>query len=412
MKKMLALTLLLASLTLLAGCDFYGTTTEVTTAETQTITITSTDELVAMNTTDDYVLGVDLDLGGIEWIPVGTADDPFTGDFDGQGHTVSGFQITDDNGGFVGLFGSVTGNIADLSVADFTIDVETASILYVGGLVAYTVGNLTGCSASGSIVVENTKSNSYIGLLAGYAASYTTSTMTIDEFVASAVSDCSATGTITASSENFLFVGGLVGKTFNIILTDDSAVATISASATVYRVYAGGLAGHNYGGILKDYEDELDDTDFETVRCYADATIAVVSNGTKASVGGLFGYEQDAYVEDCFARLALDIEGTTVDVGGLFGELWYGTVADSVARLSLVSADVDGVFGLSGIAGFLRDGTTLDNVYRLIESSVDSTGTEGSAVTAADLADTSWYETNLGWTTADFDLATVVGILS
>jgi len=412
MKKTLTLFLLLGVLALF-GCDFYGTTTTTETpADPEIHTITTVDELVAMNTTDHYVLGNDLDLGGLEWLPVGTPGDPFAGDFDGQGHTISNFQITLVNDGFAGLFGSVSGNIADTNVADFTIDVATTDLFYAGGLVAHTTGNIAGSSARGTISVANAASNTFAGLLAGYAASYTTATMTLQEFVASAVTDCYAEGSLDIASKHFAFVGGLIGKTYNIVLTDDAAVATIEARATVYRLYVGGLVGHAYGGLLSAHADSVDDAVFETLRCYADATITVASPGTKASVGGLFGYHQDAFIEDCFARADVVVIGTAIDVGGLVGELWSGSLSSSVARIGLTAAGEVDTLGFGGVAGFFHADATADAVYRLESSLVSPTVTAGTGVTADLLAAAAWYQDVLGWNAATFDLPTVIGILS
>ena len=57
-----------------------------------------------------FYLNKDLDMSGHEWTPIGNAEHPFKGNFDGQGHTISGIWInnTDEH---VGLFGYVKGTI-------------------------------------------------------------------------------------------------------------------------------------------------------------------------------------------------------------------------------------------------------------------------------------------------------------
>ncbi|MDP3129700.1 MAG: GLUG motif-containing protein, partial [Bacillota bacterium] len=355
MKKIL-LFILVASFAVLAGCDFYGTTTTTAPIEPETHTITLLAEFVAMNTTDHYVLGADIDLGGLEWIPLGTPDDPFSGDFDGAGHTVSNFAITHAYEGFLGLFGSVTGDIKDLTVTDFTIDATSTKLIYAGGLVAHTTGSIDHCTAVGEITVRSSASTVYVGLLAGFAASYTTSTMTLAEFVSSEIRDSRASGSIDAEAEHFLYVGGLIGKAYNIVIADASAVAAITASSEVYRVYAGGLVGHGYGGILKAHAESVEDAVFETVRCYADASITITASGTKAAVGGLYGFLQDGFVEDCFANATIVAAGSAIDVGSMFGELWYGPVATSVGRLDLtIIGSQDQTVRFGYLAGFVPD---------------------------------------------------------
>ena len=416
MRKMLVIAAAALFTFVLAGCDFYGTTTTTTTVSTETpetLSISTAAELLAVDVTKSYLLTADIDLAGAEWEPIGTPDDPFAGTFDGDGHTISNFQITHANANMNGLFGVVTGDLVDLNVTGFVIDITTSYLTYAGGLVAHTTGSLTGCTASGSIDVTNNAATAFVGLLAGYVAAFTTDTMTIDEFVAGVLTDCHASGSIVASADHFLYVGGLVGKTYNVEVTDSSAQSTISASCDTYRLYVGGLIGHNYGGILKPYADQVDDATIGIVRCYAEATMNLTASGTKAAVGGLIGYSQDAVIEDCFAYVAIAVAGAVIDIGGLIGEDWYDTIASVVAKVELVVAiSTEQTIRFGGVAGFLHAESTVNDAYRLVYSSTASTNLAGTAVTITALADMAWYQNELGWSAATFDLASVIDILS
>lgn len=74
-------------------------------------------------------LSEDIDLYGTggegdvrEWTPIGTADHPFKGNFNGNNHTVSGLTLSGGiNAENVGLFGVVEGN-QDSYIKDFTLD--------------------------------------------------------------------------------------------------------------------------------------------------------------------------------------------------------------------------------------------------------------------------------------------------
>ncbi|MCK7486150.1 MAG: hypothetical protein MZU97_11840 [Bacillus subtilis] len=98
--------------------------------------IATVDEFVAMNTTDHYVLGADIDLGGVEWIPLGTPARSVLRRFRRR----PAIPISELHrhgqayGGFLGLFGSVTGDLANLTVTDFTIDATSTKLIYAGGL--------------------------------------------------------------------------------------------------------------------------------------------------------------------------------------------------------------------------------------------------------------------------------------
>ena len=85
------------------------------------------------------VLTADIDLNGIDWTPIGTGpcyntvngpakvtDVGFAGMFDGQGHTVSNFNIVQRTGGeAVGLFGVLTGTVKNLGVIGATFNATT-----------------------------------------------------------------------------------------------------------------------------------------------------------------------------------------------------------------------------------------------------------------------------------------------
>ncbi len=104
----------------------------------------------------------DIDLGGVEWSPIGNfgnSSNQFTGTFDGLGHTVSNFEITqksDDakNRSSYGLFGNVNGTIKNLTVAN--ADVNLASGKFAAALVGRLNGGLIeNCNVISSSVTIN-----------------------------------------------------------------------------------------------------------------------------------------------------------------------------------------------------------------------------------------------------------------
>ena len=63
------------------------------------------------------VLMSDIDLDNKEWTPIGTSEQPFSGTFDGNGHTISNIHCSDASSDYVGLFGYTDGGrISDLSI--------------------------------------------------------------------------------------------------------------------------------------------------------------------------------------------------------------------------------------------------------------------------------------------------------
>ena len=87
--------------------------------------------------TANAVLTADIDLGGREWAPIApsttfrsnatsvarTTDKSYSGTFDGQGHTISNFEIRTNRAELTsGLFGAVTGTIENLGIVNASFD--------------------------------------------------------------------------------------------------------------------------------------------------------------------------------------------------------------------------------------------------------------------------------------------------
>lgn len=99
--------------------------------------VNGTLEGVAQNTAANAVLTADIDLGGSKWTPIApsatfksnatsvaeTTDKSYSGTFDGQGHTISNFEIRTNSAEKTGgLFGTVTGTIQNLGIVNASFD--------------------------------------------------------------------------------------------------------------------------------------------------------------------------------------------------------------------------------------------------------------------------------------------------
>lgn len=103
-------------------------------------------------------LTADIDLGGKEWTPIGKERlKPFTGIFDGEGHTVSNFVIKDKKVENKGFFGFLQGEVYNLSV-----DCKIKGGLSAGGICAVNNGGIIGCC--GAVVSVKGKDGYYGGL--------------------------------------------------------------------------------------------------------------------------------------------------------------------------------------------------------------------------------------------------------
>lgn len=83
-----------------------------------------------------------------QWTAIGSNNNPFKGTFDGQGHTISGIYI-DNEEDYQGLFGYVGsgGTIRNLAVTKSSIK----GYNYIGGIVGYNAGTIENCSNSSEV---------------------------------------------------------------------------------------------------------------------------------------------------------------------------------------------------------------------------------------------------------------------
>ena len=323
-----------------------------------------------------------IDLGGLEWTPIGGEQyvynariyyRSFDGFFDGNGHAVSGFAITETYHNYVGLFGYVSngGAIGNLAVKDFTVSLPDRSTMsYVGGLVGYISGDLVNCCATGDVRVEFAITDSfayknYVGGLAGHNSGTITACFATGDVRVTVVS-----GTMFSSE---LRVGGLVGDNIFGEITNCYATGDVYGYACANthdtgdaNAYVGGLVG--YGGTVRS--------------CFAAGNVTAVAEGTKpyAYAGGLAG-------RDC-------------------------SVSDSVA-MGNVSVSVP--TGLRVYVGRVQGGVSSENYYAFEGQVLSKNGTvismnDATLCTADQLSDPAFYTDVLGfdrtvWSLADLDFA-------
>ena len=111
-----------------------------------------------------YRLTADLDLGGKLWSPIGVDENtPFSGCFDGGGHTIRNFRIKAGNAVHSGFFGYISGQG---EVRNLRIDcIIEGKGDYTGAMAAFSNGSILNCAArvncgaarySGCFVGQNT----------------------------------------------------------------------------------------------------------------------------------------------------------------------------------------------------------------------------------------------------------------
>ena len=131
-------------------------------------------------------LTADINMTGKEWTPVGNSGQTYNGTFDGQGHTITGLDISSPSEA-VALFHNIGGGgkVMNLQLKYVTYNGSTA----MGGIAHGNNGTITACSVMGTLT--NTTNNGTVGGIA--AINYGT------------ITACWFNGTITGGSN----VGGI-----------------------------------------------------------------------------------------------------------------------------------------------------------------------------------------------------------
>ena len=230
------------------------------------------------------------------WKPLGNSSNPFTGTFNGNGYTVSGYTIGNQNyAGFIGYLGS-GGVVKNLGVAG-TINTNGCDVGGVvgfnnGGTVeySYNTGAVSGSTNVGGVVGEN-----YGGTV---ETSYNTGSVTVSSSNSSVggvvgfnhhggtVEKSYNTGSVTGSVSGCDNVGGVVGKNYeslnsNLVSRVETSYNTgsVSGSSNV-----GGVVGENYDGTVEDsYYNSTINHSLNSIGVGSGTNVSGLSEGTSAN---------------------------------------------------------------------------------------------------------------------------------
>ncbi|WP_317336790.1 GLUG motif-containing protein, partial [uncultured Ruminococcus sp.] len=165
------------------------------------------------------------------WTPIGNYANPYTGTFDGQGHTVSGLYFNDESAHEVGLFGALGsgGKVSNVGVENSYFNGDYG----VGGVCGYNDrGTITNCYNTGTVSGDDS-----VGGVCGYNADEGT------------IANCYNIGAVSATNEG-AEVGGVCGVSVGAIT---NCYNTGAVSATVEDAYVGGVCGWSDGTITNCY---------------------------------------------------------------------------------------------------------------------------------------------------------------
>ena len=243
-----------------------------------------------------------------------SSNDPFTGTYDGDGHTISGLNVTAGfNGSHIsnglGLFASVGNGSA---VKNLTVKGTAASdVDHVGGIVGNNSGTVENCHSYVTVTGRQ-----YAGGIVGNNSG--------------TVENCHSYATVTGTSR----VGGVAGNN----ASGDSMVKNCSnvGSVTGTGTHVGGIVGYNVSGTVQSCYNTGDITGYGTasnatraggvVGMNSDTVLNCYNTGRVEGynyAGGVAGYNTRQII-NCYSVGEVEVTSGTV-VGGIVGNSNGGT---------------------------------------------------------------------------------------
>lgn len=219
------------------------------------------------------------------WEPVGTGDEAFYGNLDGNGYCISGILINRPDDSYCGLFSYNYGDIKNLQISYFAITGGN----YSGGIAGYNKGNLSHCYNLDSVEISGT--NSY-GVLCGYNFGTVSKCFNTGDLT----SEGSIGGIVYANGERYSS-GGKIEMCYNSgNITAGSCAGGITVSGgRVINCYNSGniIAGERANGIAYLYDGRT------IVNCY---NIGVVRSKYYTEYeGNISAYDSGSTPQDCYS---------------------------------------------------------------------------------------------------------------
>lgn len=392
-----------------------------------------------------------VDLTGVAWTPIGTSASPFSGTFNGNGHTVKGLSFgtadSRSNAQAAGFFGYVSqGTVQNLAVKDSEFYM-TGLLSQVGPIVAsLDEGTVVGCAVSDVIIdIDYTNAEVFtLNAIGGVVGASTGGT------VSESYSTAHISVTAPVSIGNY--VGGIIGRN-NGTVKNTYYAGNVSLGDSLIG-YVGGLVGNNAGTIENSYSVGL-------VGGKLTAGVAGLNTGTitncyyfdgSATAGSYVSSDNKTYTADETNITIFDNDTYTFSstfaeylngnsVSGLINGAFTGvenaiedilgdnvypfpTLKDNVFEMTLLEQDTQNFAGGSGtiydpyqistvahlnnMRNFLSDAFILKNNI-VFADYMYKTESENIAYLESDTALVTEIATAVGvdTTAADFDLATL-----
>lgn len=358
------------------------------------------------------VLTADIDLSGVEFAPIPV----FCGDFNGAGHTVSGFSFTEK--------GSDQGFIRYLQAGAVVRDLTLEGTLTPGGsksslglIAGENSGTISGCTVSGTVTGDedvggiagrNTVTGRITGCVSQASVTGELHTGGIAGSNEGVIESCTGQGQVNITeNENAMDTGGIVGY------SSGTVTGCVNHSAVGYQ-----HTGYNTGGIAGRQKGVIES-------CQNHGVI----QGRK-DIGGIVGqFEPDTnliYGQDPTQALSDALGGLTPLLSQLTAQVSSAgsSVSEEVSAINTALGSITDTAHTSGTQGADHAKTALDTIYReaqninsalgaLIEETDSFRSDAHNALSGIDTALSDLRKAvNSGITNADDELDTTQSLVS
>lgn len=336
--------------------------------DTKFHSISSVDELFAMQSDKNYRLACDLDLSGQNWEMLRVKK------FDGNGHTirntvVSKPKIENDQWGYTGFF-SYAESITDvtfknLSVTGIISCVSTHSAIVCGDGLKNAENVSVTDSYLNVIISSNDNSFGYVGSISGGDGRCQFSNCT--------VKDCTVTVQQANKSNGWLHVGGIAG-----VVADYNILDCIVENTNITCQSRGYC---NFGGLVGELKPVVG-TDTIIKNCVArnnHLELNTTANEYSTRFGGAIGnIDKDSVkIENCASiNNELKIKANyTYNIAAFAGRN-IGTIRNCLSDLNTVNADVN--YSNKDSAGYAAGfcGSNYGNISRCVAQDCNVAGTQ------------------------------------
>ena len=293
----------------------------------------------------EYKLTADIDLTGLAQNPIGTLSNPFTGTFDGDGHTISGLNLS--GAGYVGLFGYTSGcEISNLTLKGSV----TSSNKYAGGFIGHAVGNtvITDCVNEVNVTITgdksiNKKAGGFIGQANDNAGSVT-------------IIRCVNKGDINA----YGYAGGFIGRAVlaNLTVTDSANYGDIDGIDA------------RLGGFIGCFIHNSSNGSFLLNNLYNEGTVYTVDTHSGGIIGNMEArYANKGTISNCMNAGDIVTSSAKTAFGGIIG------IDNKNIAYTIENVYVSGSMGgKDAIAGAKQSAVTYKNCYYLDSNATNNAG--------------------------------------